>query len=59
MIDDIIFNENHDEKVAGNILITVDELDDLDKDGEEEQGGDSNNEGEEVDLHNIALRIDS
>jgi hypothetical protein len=55
VIDDIIFNENHDEKVAGNILITVDELDDLDKDGEEEQGGDSDDEGEEADLHNIAL----
>jgi hypothetical protein len=55
VIDDIIFDENHDEKVAGNILITVDELDDLDEDGEEEQGGDSDEEGEEADLHNIAL----
>ncbi len=55
VIDDVIFNVNHDEKVAGNIS-TVDELDDLDEDGEEqEQGGNSGDEGEEADLHIIAL----
>ena len=35
--------------------MTANELDDLDKDNEDKQGGDSDGEGEEVHLHNITL----
>jgi len=55
VIDDIIFDDNHGEKLAGNVVISANDMDDLDEEGEEEQGGDSDGEGDEADLHNIAL----
>ena len=55
VIDDIIFDDNHGDKLAGNVVISTDDMDDLDEEGEEEQGGDSDGEGDEADLHNIAL----
>ena len=55
VIDNIIFDDYHDEKVASNPVLSTPELDDLDKENEDEQGGDSDGDGEEADLHNIAL----
>ena len=52
--------KNHGEKMSGNFVIDPDDdnvaLEDLDEDGRgEDHGGESNEEGDEADVHNIAL----
>lgn len=60
-LNDILeFDQNHEEKMSGNFVINPgddnDEFEDLDEDGRgEDNGGDSDEEGEEADVHNIAL----
>jgi hypothetical protein len=59
-LDDILeFNANHGEKMSGNFVINPNDDDfvfeDLDEDGREDHVGDSNEEGDEADVHNIAL----
>jgi hypothetical protein len=58
VIDDIIFDENHGEKLDGNDVVSAEDNVDVfdDDDNElEEFCGDSDGEGEEADIHNIAL----
>ena len=60
-LDDILeFDANHGEKMSGNFVIDPDDddvvLENLDEDdGREENGGESDEEGDETDVHNIAL----
>lgn len=59
-LDDILeFDANHGDKMSGNFVINPDDDDvfeDLDEDGQgEDNGGDSDEEGDEADVHNIAL----
>ena len=59
-LDDILeFDTNHGEKMSGNFVINPDDEDvvfeDLDEDGQEDHGGESNEEGDEADVHNIAI----
>jgi hypothetical protein len=59
-LDNILeFDANHGEKMSGNFVINPDDDDvfeDLDEDGQgEDNGGDSDEEGDEADVHNIAL----
>jgi hypothetical protein len=59
-LDDILeFDANHGEKMSGNFVINPDDddvfLEDLDEDRREDHGGKSGEEGDEADVHNIAL----
>jgi hypothetical protein len=59
-LDDILeFDANHGEKMSGNFVINPDDdndFEELDEDGRgEDNGGDSDEEGDEADVHNIAL----
>jgi hypothetical protein len=54
------YDANHGEKMSGNFVINPDDdnvvLEDLNEDGRgEDHGGESNEEGDEADVHNIAL----
>ena len=54
------YDANHEEKMSGNFIMHPDDddvaLEDLDEDGRgEDQGGESDEEGDEADVHNIAL----
>ena len=59
-LDDILmYDVNHGEKMSGVFISCPDDaddvLEDLDEDGREDHGGESNEEGDEADVHNIAL----
>ena len=59
-LDDILeFDANHGEKMSGNFVINPDDDDvfeNLDEDGRgEDNGGESDEEGDKADVHNIAL----
>jgi hypothetical protein len=52
------FDANHGEKMSGNFVLNPDDddvLEDLDEDGRKDHGGESDEEGDEADVHNIAL----
>ena len=59
-LDEILeFDVNHGEKMSGNFVINPDDEDVvveyLDEDRREDHGGESDEEGNEADVHNIAL----